>query len=56
MTGHSHDLEKVVPCFPKIVQSTVTEIVEGEILYFRFLACGLKAMFDFVKGLSISKE
>ena len=56
MTGHGHDPEKVIPCFPKIVEGTMAKVMEGEIFDLCRFTGRLKTVLDFIKGLSISKK
>ena len=54
MTGHGHNLKKVIPCLSEIVQGTMAEIVEGEIFNPGFLTGRLEAVFNIFKGLAMS--
>ena len=54
--GQGHDLKKVIPRFPEIIESSMAKIMEGEVFDFGLLTGGLEAVFNFIKGLSESEK
>ncbi len=56
MAGHRHDLKEIIPGQAKIVDCTVTKVVEGEVFYPCVAASRLKAAFDRIEGFTIPEK
>jgi hypothetical protein len=56
VAGHGHDAEIIIPCFAEVVHSTVAEVMKCKVLNLCFLTGRLKAVFNFIKWLSMSEK